>query len=343
MSSRVQAVGARGGACQGCGPPRGRRPAPLDRRGPARSKWGVFFFHPGYVAPLPPGHRFPMSKYEATRDALAQAGARLAAPEAAPRALLLGAHAPAYVDQVLAACVPAAIERQIGFAVTPAVARRSRLSVGGTLAAAGAALVDGFAANVAGGSHHAMPNHGAGYCVLNDLAIAARALLAAGRVRRLLILDLDVHQGDGTAVCLADEPRAFTFSIHAERNFPARKARSDRDIALADGTGDTAYLEALAGALPGLFEAARPDLLLVQAGVDVHADDRLGRLALSDAGIEARSRLVAQAARARGVPLAATLGGGYGDDLAALARRHALALLSLAGARFPVGTAAGSA
>ncbi|MFN3371617.1 MAG: histone deacetylase [Sphingomonadaceae bacterium] len=290
-----------------------------------------FFFHPGYVAPLPSGHRFPMSKYEATRDALAAAGARFEAPEEAPRALVVGAHAETYVDQVLSARVPPAIERRIGFAVTPAVARRSRLSVAGTLAAAEAALDSGFAANVAGGSHHAMPDHGAGYCVLNDLAVAARALLASGRVRRLLILDLDVHQGDGTAVCLADEPRAFTVSIHAEKNFPARKARSDHDIALPDGTGDEAYLDLLADALPGLIEAARPDLMLVQAGVDVHADDRLGRLALSDAGIVARSRLVADAARTWGLPVAATLGGGYDADVARLGRRHAAALLALGG------------
>ncbi len=292
----------------------------------------MFLFHPGYAVPLPAGHRLPMSKHEATRDALAQAGVRFEAPAEASRGLLLEAHAETYVDQVLGACVPAAIERRIGFAVTAAVARRSRLSVGGTLAAARAALDHGFAANVAGGSHHAMPGHGAGYCVLNDLAVAARALLrAGGRVRRLLILDLDVHQGDGTAVCLAGEPRAFTFSIHAEKNFPARKARSDRDVGLADGTGDDAYLDMLGAELPGLFEQSRPDLLLVQAGVDVHADDRLGRLALSDAGIVARSRLVAEAARARGVPVAATLGGGYDADVRRLGRRHAAALLALAG------------
>jgi len=291
----------------------------------------MFFFHPGYVAPLPAGHRFPMSKYAATRDALAAAGAAFEAPDEATRALLLAAHDETYVDQVLAARVPAAIERRIGFAVTPAVARRSRLSVAGTLAAAEAALEHGFAANVAGGSHHAMPDGGAGYCVMNDLAVAARALLAAGRVRRLLILDLDVHQGDGTAVCLAGEPRAFTASIHAEKNFPARKARSDRDVGLADGAGDDAYLEVLAAELPGLFDAARPDLVIVQAGVDVHADDRLGRLKLSDAGIVARSRLVAAWARRAGVPVAATLGGGYDADVARLGRRHAAALLALAG------------
>lgn len=291
----------------------------------------MFFFHPGYVAPLPTGHRFPMSKYEATRNALAAAGATFEAPGEAPRALLLGAHGETYVDQVLEARVPAALERRIGFPVTPEVARRSRLSVAGTLAAAEAALEDGLAANVAGGSHHAMPDGGAGYCVMNDLAIAARALLKAGRVKRLLILDLDVHQGDGTAVCLADEPRAYTFSIHAEKNFPARKARSDRDVALADGTGDDAYLEVLAAELPGLLEAARPDLILVQAGVDVHADDRLGRLKLSDAGIVERSRLVADRARRAGVPIAATLGGGYDPDVARLGRRHAAALLALGG------------
>lgn len=291
----------------------------------------MFFFHPGYVAPLPAGHRFPMSKYEATRNALAAAGATFEAPGEAPRALLIGAHGETYVDQVLEARVPAALERRIGFPVTPEVARRSRLSVAGTLAAAEAALECGLAANVAGGSHHAMPDGGAGYCVMNDLAIAARALLKAGRVKRLLILDLDVHQGDGTAVCLADEPRAFTFSIHAEKNFPARKARSDRDVALADGTGDDAYLEVLEAELAGLLDAARPDLMLVQAGVDVHADDRLGRLKLSDSGIVERSRLVAARARRAGVPVAATLGGGYDSDVVRLGRRHAAALLALGG------------
>lgn len=294
-----------------------------------------FHFHPGYVAPLPPGHRFPMSKYETTRDALVAAGIAPVAPEEAPLELILAAHTPAYARAVLAASVDPAIERRIGFAVTPHVARRSCLSVGGTHAAALHALAHGFAANVAGGSHHAMPDGGAGYCVLNDLAVTAAALLCEGRVARILILDLDVHQGDGTAMCLAGIPGAFPFSIHAERNFPARKVQGWRDVALPDGTDDARYLETLAAELPGLFAEARPELVLVQAGVDPHADDRLGRLALSDDGLVARDALVRQACLAAGVPFAATLGGGYDPDIRRLGLRHARSLLTLAGLPIP--------
>ncbi len=294
-----------------------------------------FHFHSGYVAPLPTGHRFPMSKYETTRDALVAAGVEPVAPEEAERDLLLAAHTPAYVDAVLAAFVDTAIERRIGFAVTPAVSRRSRLSVGGTWAAARHALAHGFAANVAGGSHHAMPDSGAGYCVLNDLAITAAALLRDGLVARILILDLDVHQGDGTAACLAGVPGAFPFSIHAERNFPARKVQGWRDVGLPDGTDDARYLETMSAVLPGLFADSRPELVLVQAGVDPHADDRLGRLALSDEGLVARDALVRNACLAAGVPFAATLGGGYDPDVQRLGVRHARSLLTLAGLRAP--------
>jgi acetoin utilization deacetylase AcuC-like enzyme len=165
--------------------------------------------------------------------------------------------------------------------------------------------------------------------VFNDLALAARRLLAEGRVRRLLVIDLDVHQGDGTAVCLAGEPRAFTFSVHAAKNFPVRKAESSRDVPLADGTGDDAYLEVLKAELPALFEAASPDIVLFQGGVDCHEGDRLGRLALSDAGLQARDAMVAAACRARGVPMAATLGGGYGDP-EVIGARHARGLMAQA-------------
>lgn len=295
-----------------------------------------FYFHPGYVAPLAPGHRFPMSKYETTRAALWAAGVAFETPAEAPRGLIMGAHQAAYAEAVIAAAVDPAIERRIGFAVTPPVSLRSRLSVGGTWAAATHALANGFAANVAGGSHHAMPDSGAGYCVLNDLAITAAGLLTRGLARRVLVIDLDVHQGDGTVMCLLPHAPeqgggAFTFSIHAERNFPARKARSSRDVGLPDGAGDTRYLETLAAELPGLFDAARPDLVLVQAGVDPHADDRLGRLALSDEGLVARDALVRAACLRAGVPLAATLGGGYDPDLVRLGVRHARSLLTLAG------------
>lgn len=300
----------------------------------------MFFFHPGYVAPLRPGHSFPMSKYETTRASLAAAGVTFEEPAEATPTLLLGVHEADYVEAVLAAAVPPPIERRIGFAVTQAVSRRALLSVGGTWAAAQTALAQGFAANVAGGSHHAMPDGGAGYCVLNDLAVTAAGLLDTGRVARILILDLDVHQGDGTAVCLAgrafDGARgAFTFSLHGERNFPHRKAHSSRDVGLPDGTGDTAYLEVLATELPALFETARPDLVMVQAGVDPHADDRLGRLALSDAGLVARDRLVRDFCLKAGSPMVATLGGGYDADVGRLGRRHAASLLALAGRAMP--------
>lgn len=293
------------------------------------------FFDEGYVAPLRPGHRFPMSKYRATRDALATAvsAIRWAEPAPAPEAALAAAHAPDWVAAVLAARVPPAAERRIGFPVTPAVARRSLLSVGGTLAAADAALAEGVAITLAGGSHHAMPDSGAGYCVFNDLAVAALAQARAGR--RVLVLDLDVHQGDGTAVITAGHPAITTFSIHCEKNFPARKARSTRDVALPPGTGDAAYLAALEAELGPLLDAARPDLVLVQAGVDPHREDRLGRLDLSDDGLLARDALVRAALVGRGIPFAVTLGGGYDADVPRLARRHARTLLTLSGMAVP--------
>jgi acetoin utilization deacetylase AcuC-like enzyme len=180
-----------------------------------------------------------------------------------------------------------------------------------------------------------MPDGGAGYCVLNDLAITTAELLRTGQVARILILDLDVHQGDGTAACLAGVAGAYPFSIHAERNFPARKVQGWRDVGLPDGTDDSRYLEALSAALPGLFADSRPELVLVQAGVDPHADDRLGRLALSDEGLVARDALVRQACLAAGVPFAATLGGGYDADVGRLGVRHARSLLTLAGLHPP--------
>lgn len=292
----------------------------------------ICFHAEGYEAPLPAGHRFPMTKYGAARAALEACAGAISwrSPEPASRDAIVRVHEPAYADAVLAAAVPKAIERRIGFPVTPAVANRSLLSVGGTIAAAKAALVEGYAANLAGGSHHAMPDGGAGYCVLNDLAIAAAVLLADGAVERILVVDLDVHQGDGTALCLAGEPRVFTLSVHAERNFPVRKQRSSLDVGLPDGTGDDAYLEALRPALEQAIAAARPGLILYQAGVDPHVEDRLGRLALSDAGLAARDALVAAAARTAGIPLASTMGGGYGTDIDALGRRHAQTVLTLA-------------
>lgn len=290
--------------------------------------------HPDYVAPLPAGHRFPMSKYEAVVAALsADDTAGLFAWHDAPaldRDTVARAHEAAYVDQVFRLAVPADMERRIGFPVTQRVLTRARHASGGTLAAARLALALGVASNTAGGSHHAHPGFGAGFCVFNDVGIAARTLLDDGAVARVLVVDLDVHQGDGTAAMFAAEPRVFTFSMHCEANFPVRKAVSDLDIGLPPGTGDQAYLDRLAEALPTLLSRHRPNLVFYNAGVDVHAADRLGRLALSDAGIAARDRLVAETVLAAEVPLCTVMGGGYSDDVGAVAARHAATIRAIA-------------
>ncbi|MEH3106079.1 MAG: histone deacetylase [Sphingomonas fennica] len=291
--------------------------------------------HPDYVAPQAPGSSFPFDKYGLVMMALAEGGRAFEtiAPEPMPRRWLEAVHDPAYVAEVLAAAVPAEKEKRIGFPVTERIARRSLLSVGGTWAAARLALAHGYAANSAGGSHHALHDTGAGYCVFNDLAVAAHRLLAEGDARAILILDLDVHQGDGTAALTAGEPAIFTLSLHAEKNFPPRKAQSSRDVALPDGMADDAYLAVLDHELTGALADFMPDLILYQAGVDPHGGDRLGRLALTDAGLVARDRLVMRRARAAGVPIASSLGGGYGADRMAVARRHATVMWTLAEAQ----------
>jgi acetoin utilization deacetylase AcuC-like enzyme len=288
--------------------------------------------HPDYVAPAAPGSSFPFDKYGLVMLALEETGAdyRVHEPEAMPRQWIETVHDPAYVDEVLRAAVPAEKERRIGFPVTQRVSRRSQLSPGGTWLAARLALEHGFAANSAGGSHHALADTGAGYCVFNDLAIAANRLIAEGTVARILILDLDVHQGDGTAALTEGRDDIFTLSIHAEKNFPVRKARSTIDIGLPDGTGDADYLAALAEVLAPTLDDFRPELILFQAGVDAHVGDRLGRLALTDEGLEARDRFVAGTARERGTPIASALGGGYGADRMAVARRHVRTMIALA-------------
>ncbi len=289
--------------------------------------------HPDYVAALPPGHRFPMDKYGMLMAALAPVAADLVvhAPEPVPREWIEAVHDVDYVAAVFDGTLDRLVERRIGFAITPVIVRRSRLVIGGTYLAARIALDTGFAANSAGGSHHALPATGAGYCIFNDIAVAGARLLAEGRVRRLAVVDLDVHQGDGTAAIFAGRPDVVTLSLHAANNFPVRKARSTRDVELPDAMDDTAYLAALADELPAFLDAHRPDLVVYQAGVDPHRDDRLGRLALTDDGLVARDRFVAQACIARRIPLASTLGGGYGDDKAAVAARHARSILALGG------------
>jgi acetoin utilization deacetylase AcuC-like enzyme len=291
-----------------------------------------FVHHPDYVSPGAPGTGMLFDKYGLVPMALdaMRAAYEVHRPDPMPRRWIEAVHDPDYVDQVATCAVPPDKERRIGFPITARISRRAMLSPGGTWLAARLALRHGFAANGAGGSHHALYDTGAGYCVFNDLAIAANRLIAEGAVRRILIVDLDVHQGDGTAALTAGRDDIVTFSMHGEKNFPARKAVSDRDVALPDATGDDAYLAALATHLPPLLADARPDLIFYQAGVDPHEDDRLGRLALTDAGLEKRDRFVMGLAAHRGIPLASVLGGGYGADRMAVARRHARTLLALA-------------
>lgn len=286
------------------------------------------FHHPDYVAALPAGHSFPMSKYALLLEALREAGTAFAlhTPPEMPRNWLEAVHDPAYIAAVLSAELPAERERRIGFPVTHEVARRTVAVAAGTYGAALHALRHGYAANGAGGSHHALPDGGAGYCVTNDLAIAAHRLTAERQARRILIVDLDVHQGDGTAVIFAGRDEVLTFSMHAAKNFPVRKARSFRDVELPDGMADTAYLATLAAELPPLLDTHAPDLVLFQAGVDPHTSDRLGRLALTDEGLAARDAWVVTQCARRGIAIASTLGGGYGADRMGIARRHAAGL-----------------
>ena len=284
--------------------------------------------HPDYDAGFAVNHRFPMSKYPLLVEALRARG--LAGPDAlniaepAPASWLRLAHAAEYVDQVISCCVPEKIEREIGFPVGPRVSLRAQLAAGGTMLAARLALRHGIACNTAGGSHHARRAQGAGFCTFNDVAVAALTLLAEGAAKNILVVDLDVHQGDGTADILADDPRVFTFSMHGDRNYPVRKIASDLDVALPDGTADAAYIERLAAILPELSARAHWDIVFYNAGVDVHAKDRLGRLSLTNDGLRARDEMVIRHFRALGIPVCGVIGGGYSTDVPALAARHAI-------------------
>lgn len=284
--------------------------------------------HPGYVPSLRPGHPFPMSKYGYLKDALIARGVLrkggYLAPKAASRAQVAMAHAADYVDRVFTRNLGPDEVRRIGLEQSALLLERVRLSSAGTLLAGWLALEHGIACNGAGGSHHAATGHGAGYCILNDVAVAVRNLQAQGAVTRVMVIDADVHQGDGTAEIFAHDPTVFTVSIHAEKNFPARKQVSDLDLGMPDGTDDATYLAALKSLVDRAFTAFTPQIVFFNAGVDVHAEDRLGRLGLSDAGIRARDRLVLTMARAAGSPVVGVLGGGYAPDPAVLAERHAI-------------------
>ena len=285
--------------------------------------------HPDYVAAAPARSTYQWNKNGLIRDLLRAEGEAIDwfEPEPAPLAWLEAVHNPTYVAEVLEARVPRDKERRIGFPVTAAVARRARLVPSGTYLAARLALERGFAANSAGGSHHALAETGAGFCVFNDLAFAAVQLAADGV--RTLIVDCDVHQGDGTAVLCAGQPAIATYSIHADKNFPVRKGRSTLDVSLADGTGDAEYLDTLERTLTPLLDGLAPDLVLYQGGADPFVGDRLGRLALTQGGLDARERLIARLVVERALPLASTVGGGYGTDAMEVAARHVRSLLTL--------------
>jgi len=295
--------------------------------------------HADYMAPQPTRGTFRFDKYYLVMEVLRQSGADITehAPDAMPREWLEAVHDPAYVDEVFRICVPREKERRIGFPVTERIRDRVRHTNGGTWLAAQLALNHGYAANSAAGSHHALAQTGAGYCVFNDLAVASNRLIAQGDARRILIVDCDVHQGDGTASLTALRDDIFTLSLHAEKNFPVRKARSNRDVALPDRLDDDGYMEALERHLPEVIEQFEPDFVFYQAGVDPHGDDKLGRLALTDGGLSRRDRFVVGEARRRGLSIASALGGGYGDDQRAVATRHANSMLAMAdeNARYP--------
>jgi len=292
------------------------------------------FFCDHHRVPLPKGHPFPMEKYGLLREELVRSGV-LAAEElepapAAPIEALLAVHEAAYVEAVLARTLDAAAVKRVGFPWSEGLVARTLASVGGTLAATEAALAGGsadgrrfaIAGNLAGGTHHAHAGFGSGYCVFNDVAVAAVRALERGDVRRVLVLDLDVHQGDGTAALFAADERVFTVSLHGARNFPARKERSDLDVALPDRTGDEPYLAALREALGRALELAHPDLAFVQGGVDPLATDRLGRLSLTHAGLEARDRLALTTLHRYAIPIVLTLGGGYARPIEDTVRAH---------------------
>jgi acetoin utilization deacetylase AcuC-like enzyme len=280
----------------------------------------LIFSSDRFVLPLPDGHRFPMEKYARLREQTLASGiiapADLREPRAATDAELARAHDPHYVRRVERGELTDKELRRIGFPWSPELGARERLVSGATIEACEAALHDGVAVTLAGGTHHAAADYGAGYCVFNDSAVAVRALQAAGAIARAVIIDCDVHQGDGTALILADDPRCFTFSIHGAKNYPFHKPPSDLDIALPDATDDAMYLAALERGLDQALSRAQADLAIYVAGADPYADDRLGRLALSMAGLEARDRLVLRACRAAGIPVAVSMAGGYARTVA---------------------------
>ena len=281
------------------------------------------FYSDQFVLPLPQGHRFPMAKYAMLRDALVAhlPGIQLLQAPRASDAELLRVHTPDYVRGIADGTVPAAVTREIGFPWSQAMAERARRSVGATVAAARSAIRQGIGANLAGGTHHAYADKGGGFCVFNDVAVAARVLQAQtqreGRELQVAVIDLDVHQGNGTARIFQEDETVFTLSLHGEKNFPFRKEASDLDVGLPDATGDADYLAALDRALLELESGCKPQLVFFLAGADPHEGDRLGRLKLTFDGMQARDQRVFDWCLQRRIPLVLLMAGGYGSPIEA--------------------------
>lgn len=285
-------------------------------------------YHLDYVAPLPVGHRFPMPKFRLLYEKLIGSGIanskQFHSPERPPQDWIELVHTPEYVQSYCQGTLDPKAQRRIGLPWSAALVNRTCVAVGGTILTAQLALQYGLACNTAGGTHHAFPSYGSGFCIFNDLAVTARLLQKWGQVRQILIVDLDVHQGDGTAFIFQDDPSVFTFSMHCEVNFPGTKQKSDLDVPLSVGMEDDEYLQTLAQYLPDLLSQVKPDLVLYDAGVDPHAGDRLGKLSLSDTGLFRREMQVLSTCVAGGYPVACVIGGGYADDMDALVYRHSL-------------------
>jgi acetoin utilization deacetylase AcuC-like enzyme len=279
-----------------------------------------------YVFPLPEGHRFPVAKYAMLREAVIAEGIvpadRVLDPARASDEALELVHTHDYVQRFREGALDAAELRRIGFPWSDALVERSYRAVGGTIAAARHALEHGLAMNLAGGTHHAFPDHGEGFCVFNDVAVAIRLLHGEGRLRRAAVVDLDVHQGNGTHAIFAGDPDVFTFSMHGGRNYPFHKVAGTLDVELADGTGDDVYLAELAATLPRVLAASSPDLVVYIAGADPHEGDRLGRLALTFDGLARRDAMVLDLCREVGIPVAITIGGGYGRRIEDTVHAH---------------------
>ncbi len=309
--------------------------APQQSRGGFLESRPVRAFHSDqFVLPLPPGHPFPMGKYALLREAAETSAPGVRVTEASPASdgELALAHDPAWIDAVAHGTTSAAQQREIGFPWSERMAQRARRSVGATIGAARTALIDdeGVAANLAGGTHHAYAHKGSGYCVFNDVAVAARLMQAEWhrlhrQLLRVMVIDLDVHQGNGTAAIFRDDPTVFTLSLHGAKNFPFRKEASDLDVELPDGCNDAEYLAALDEALAQAWQrqsAAPPALAFYLAGADPHENDRLGRLKLSLAGLAQRDQRVFDDLRERRIPVAVSMAGGYGRDLAITVAVH---------------------